>query len=95
MNRIPTWITNKYFLAAAFLLIWLSFFDRNDLYQTYKRNKELKDLRISQEYFLEQIDKTKVEVNAMKLNAKSLEKVAREKFHMKRENEDLFLIDEK
>jgi len=95
MQFVPRWITNKYFLATAFFLVWLLFFDHNDLFMGYKRSRELKELKASKAYYEERIRETREELDALRVNSTSLEKVAREKYLMKKDNEDLYIIEEK
>jgi len=95
MKFLPSWMTNKYLLATTFFISWLLFFDHNDVFTTFKRNQELKDLKAKKEYYQEQIKLTQKEVDALRLNAASLERVAREKYLMKKENEDLFIVEVK
>jgi cell division protein FtsB len=95
MQFLPRWITNKYFLAASFFVVWLAFFDHNDMILSYKRKKELKELKEKKAYYQERIQETRDELNAMRVNTASLEKVAREKYLMKKDNEDLYVIEEK
>jgi len=71
------------------------FFDHNNLILHYQYRSELNDLNKSKKYYQEQIDKTKKEVEMMKANPKWMEKVAREQYLMKRDNEDVYLIKEK
>ena len=95
MKFLPAWMTNKYLLAITFFVTWLLFFDHNDVFTTYKRSRELKDLKAKKTYYQEQIDLTQKQVDALRLNAASLERVAREKYLMKKDNEDLYIIEEK
>ena len=95
MKFLPTWMTNKYLLATAFFISWLLFFDHNDISTTYKRTQELNDLKAKKAWYQEQIKLTQMEVDALRLNAASLERVAREKYLMKKENEDLFIVEVK
>jgi cell division protein DivIC len=95
MQLFTRWITNKYLLATVFFVVWLAFFDHNDMILSYKRNKELKELKAKKAYYQNRIRETQEELNAMRVNAASLEKVAREKYLMKKDNEDLYVIDEK
>ena len=71
------------------------FFDHNNLILHYQYRSELNELNNSKKYYQEQIDKTKKEVEMMKANPKWMEKVAREQYLMKRDNEDVYLIKEK
>jgi len=71
------------------------FFDKNDVLTQLNRRKELKDLQQSKEYYTTQIQLESKELDALKSNPAVLEKYAREKYLMKRDNEDLFVIIEK
>jgi cell division protein FtsB len=95
MKFLPRWMTNKYLLASAFFVVWLLFFDHNDLVLQYKRTRELSEVREKAAWYKEKIVETRKEVDALRVNAASLEKVAREKYMMKKDNEDLFIIEEK
>jgi cell division protein FtsB len=93
MKFLPSWMTNKYLLATTFFICWLMFFDHNDVFTILKRNQELNVLKAKKAWYQEQIKITQKEVDALRLNAASLEKVAREKYLMKKENEDLFIVE--
>jgi hypothetical protein len=95
MKFLPPWMTNKYLLASIFFLVWLLFFDHNDLALQYKRSRELGELKEKAGWHREKIKETRKEVDALRVNASSMEKVAREKYMMKKDNEDLFVIEEK
>lgn len=88
-------MTNKYLLASTFFVVWLLFFDHNDLLLQFKRGQELKEVKAKSEFYRQKITETKKEVQSLRENAASLEKVAREKYLMKKDNEDLFIIAEK
>ena len=95
MKPIVRGITNKYFLASVFFIVWMFFFDHNDILLGFKRRQELNELKDKKEYYQERIKTTREELKQLKQNASSLEKVAREKYMMKKDNEDLFIIEEK
>ena len=94
-RRIPPFLRNKYFLATAFFVTWLLFFDHNDFFTQMERRRELKEIRKSKEYFAKQIEADKKFSNDLQFNAATIEKYAREKYLMKRENEDIFIVPEK
>ena len=96
INRIPSWLKNKYLLTAAGFIVWMLFFDERDFITTFFRQRqELKTLEKSEKYYNNQIATTKTELEMLKSNPSLVEKYAREKYLMKRDNEDLFLIREK
>ena len=95
LSRIPSWLSNKYLLATAFFAVWMLFFDHNDLFIQHSRNTELKELETRKAYYQDQIAQTRSELEKMRVSTASLERIAREKYMMKKDNEDLFLIPEK
>jgi cell division protein DivIC len=76
--------------------VWMFFFDDRNIITTHFRHPhELKQLRQSKAYYEEQINSTQIELKQLKLNTATIEKYAREKYFMKRDNEDLFIITDK
>jgi cell division protein FtsB len=79
---------------AAFCVVIL-FLDKNDLFTQLDRRKHLKELQKGKEFYTSQIATESKELEGLKSNPATLEKYAREKYLMKRDNEELFLISEK
>jgi cell division protein FtsB len=92
IRYIPSFIYNKFFLAAILFVVWMLFFDRNDLFTQMERKNELQQIEQNKDYFAQKIAEGKKFSRDMRTNADAVEKFAREKYLMKRENEDLFLI---
>ena len=93
VDRIPDWLKNKYVLTSIFFAIWILFIDDRDFITTHFRHvKELHKLEARKLYFEEQILTVRKELNQLKSNPATLEKYAREKYLMKRDNEDLFVV---
>ena len=83
-------------MTGACFAIWILFIDDRDFITTHFRHKEeLKKLAQSKKYFQGQIAATKAELDKLKSNPSTIEKYAREKYFMKKDNEDIFLIREK
>ena len=57
-----------------------------------QRFNELNALQNSEIMMRQQIAETKHELDLLKTNSETLEKYAREKYLMKKENEDLFIV---
>lgn len=93
IRRLPSFLTNKYFLSLGFFIVWMLFFDKNDVFQTIQRKKELREIEESKAYFAREISENRKFAVDLKSNPAALEKYAREKYLMKRENEDLFLVE--
>jgi hypothetical protein len=90
--RFPYWLKNKYLITGVVFVIWICFIDRNDLPTQWKRVMELRTLQQSEKNMDSQISDTKQELELLKTNPSTLEKYAREKYKMKRDNEDLYII---
>jgi len=94
LTHIPAWIKNKFFIALAIFLAILLFFDKNDVFTQSTRKNQLRDLLESKQYYMDRIATERKELQELKSNPGTLEKYAREKYLMKRDNEDLYIIPE-
>lgn len=92
MNKLRYIFTNKYLITGIAFAVWMLFFDRNDITLQLRRIHELSKLQKSEKVMETQIVDTKNELNLLKTNPETLEKYAREKYLMKKDNEDLFVI---
>ena len=93
MKFIPRLLRSKYFLTLISFSVWMLFFDDRDIVTTYFRHpRELKQLEESKAHYQKEISETALELKQLKSNAATIEKYAREKYLMKRDNEDLFVI---
>jgi len=92
MKKLHYIFTNKYLITGIAFAIWMLFFDRNDVILQVKRIRDLNRLQESEQVMTQKIAETKKELNLLKTNPLTLEKYAREKYLMKRDNEDLFII---
>lgn len=95
LTHIPAWIRNKYFISLSVFCVIIFFFDKNDFFTQMDRTRELKNLQLSKAYYSDQISTERKELEALKNNPATLEKYAREKYLMKRDNEEIFIISEK
>jgi len=94
LTHIPAFLRNKYVIALGVFAFIMLFFDKNDIFTQAARNHQLKDLEKSKQHYTESIAAEQAELERLKSNPATLEKYAREKYLMKRDNEDLFLIPE-
>lgn len=95
LTRLPNWLKNKYFIALAVFAAVMLFFDKNDVFTQSSRGRQLRELEESKRYYTDRIATERQELEQLKSNPATVEKYAREKYLMKRENEDLFIIPEK
>ena len=94
LTQLPSWLRNKFFIAFAAFTVWMLFFDERDVFTMRHHRQELRDLQQSKRHYTDKITQEKAELENLKNNPSTLEKYAREKYYMKRDNEDLFLVPE-
>lgn len=90
--KIPKIFKNFYFIIGLFFLFWMLFVDSNDFYSQFKLSNKLDRLESQKRYYLEEIEKVKKDREELLSNEEKLEKFAREKYFMKKKNEDLYII---
>lgn len=83
---------NKYFISVIAIIVWIAFFDKNDLMSQYELRQKLQQLRTERYYYQSEIEKSKNDMNELRTNPANLEKFAREKYLMKKDNEEIFVI---
>lgn len=88
-------LKNKYLLTVLGLIVWLCYFDKNDVFTQLDLVKKCNKLNAEKQYYIDEIDRNKKEIEELQHNTESLETFAREKYLMKRDNEDVFVIVQK
>jgi cell division protein FtsB len=92
LPRILKIVKNKYFILTAGFFFWLFIFDRNNLIAQIELAQKLHQLNEDKAFYMEEIEKNRVETHELLTNPDNLEKFARERYLMKRDSEDIFLI---
>lgn len=92
MDRIPKIFKNFYFIAGAVFLIWMLFLDHNDLISQLKLAGKYNDLKAEKAYYEEKIEEVQGDREELLSDDELLEKFARERYLMKRPEEDLFIV---
>jgi cell division protein DivIC len=85
-------LRNKYVIVILAFIVWMSFFDPKDMGLMFSRSNKLNELKTSEKHIKTEIEETKKELSLLKIDAGSIEKYAREKFYMKKDNEELFIV---
>ncbi len=91
-KNLPPYLKNKYSIALMVFLLWMLFFDRNRVINQVRILNTLGDMRAEKEYYLEEIAKDSTALHILESDKKELERFAREKYLMKRDNEDVYLV---
>ncbi|MCE2495727.1 MAG: septum formation initiator family protein [Flavobacteriales bacterium] len=93
-DRIPSWLKNRYLLVGAVFLVWMLFIDTNSWWFHRELNQEIDELEEAMDYYREEIDRDSTLLHELDSSPEALERYARERYRMKKENEDLFIISE-
>jgi cell division protein DivIC len=94
MKNIAPLLTNKYLLAIGFFFVWMLFFDQKDFFSTLEKRKELNSLVEKKQYYQQEIEKAKQELTDFQSNPAAIEKFARERYMLKKDGEDVFIIED-
>lgn len=92
LDRIPQRLRNRYALAVLGLVAWVMFFDANDIWTTWKNHRELNTMEGQADWYALEIAHTKEQLQEIASDKDLLEKFARERYLMKRDNEDIFVL---
>ena len=85
-------LINKYIITFLIFLVWLAFFDRNNLVDKMQLKGKITTLKKEKAYYQAKIDDDKRKMKELLSNKDNLEKFAREQYLMKNKNEDIFVI---
>ena len=91
-RRKYRFLRNKYFVTAFLFIIWVAFFDENNLVERFQNMREMHKLKEEKAYYHEMIKEDATRLKELKTNNDNLEKFAREQYLMKKDDEDVFVI---
>ncbi|MFP5039556.1 FtsB family cell division protein [Parasediminibacterium sp. JCM 36343] len=94
MKKFAKILTNKYLLATLCFVVWMCFFDQRDIFNTLDQKGKLDDLLAKKHYYQQEIATAQQELTDLQNNAAALEKFAREKYLMKKDGEDIYIIED-
>lgn len=84
--------TNSYLIILTVFVVWMLFFDENSYLTHREFNKEIEELQKWNNYHKQKINEDKETIKKLK-DSLELERYAREKYLMKKENEDVYIIE--
>ena len=95
LKKLPRVFRNFYVIATVVFLAWMVVLDSNNFIARYELSSKLGSLEGEKEYYVEKITEVQKDRDELFGDRESLEKFAREKYLMKKESEDIFVIEEK
>lgn len=94
MGRLFLLIRNKYLIAGVAFVVWMCFFDRYDFAMQYNYQKEKNKLEREKEFYGTEIEQIEQLIKDVQYNPNEIQRIAREKYKMKKANEDIYVITE-
>ena len=91
-NRLLKLIKSTYGIIIILFIIWMIFFDSNSFIIHNELNNDINELNDQKSYYEKEIAKDNIELQLIQSDS-GLEKYAREKLYMKKDNEEIFLIE--
>lgn len=85
-------LRNKFVLTGLIFIVWMLFFDQNNLIDRFSLAARIKDLEKQKEHYQQQILENRTKMEELRSNQENLEKFAREEYLMKKDDEELFII---
>jgi len=85
-------LSNKYVWVLLFFSSWMIFLDNYSYFDHRFLDNQVNELEDNKEYYKEEIKKDEKQIKQLK-NPEQIEKYAREKYYMKKENEDIYIIE--
>jgi hypothetical protein len=95
IKKLPKPLRNKYLILFLLFILWVVFIDDYNLINQSKIKNTVDDLKIQKEFYISEIKSDSIELYKLQNDPPEQERFAREKFLMKKENEDIFIIREK
>ena len=95
IKKLPKTLKNKYLILFLLFILWVVFIDDYNLINQSKIKNTVDDLKSQKEFYITEIKSDSTELYKLQNDPAEQERFAREKFLMKKENEDIFIIREK
>ncbi len=94
LKKYSPFFKNFYLVTGVCFFCWMMFLDSNDLISRFKMSAKVRSLQNEKEFYEEKIDEVMKDREELMTNKELLEKFAREKYLMKKETEDIFIVQE-
>ncbi|MFN0276170.1 MAG: FtsB family cell division protein [Chitinophagales bacterium] len=90
--NVPKFFRNKFVFTFFIFLAWMLFFDQNNFFVQLNRYTSLHRAQRQKEFYDTETKHLQQQLHQLTSNPAAIEKFAREKYYMKKPNEDVFVI---
>ena len=92
LKKTVSFFINKFFILTVAFIVWLLFFDSNNIMNRLRYRDKLKELKKEKHFYLDEIRHDSILTRKLLNDSLELEKFAREKYMMKKDKEDIFMV---
>ena len=91
-KKIARKFTNKYLFVSLLFLLWITFFDKNSVFEQMQLQYKISTLTKEKRYYQNKTEEDRRKISELLGSRDNLEKFAREQYLMKKSNEDIYII---
>lgn len=91
--KIKPYLPNKYIIAIVVFAVLMLFFDSNNLIKRFRYEYQAKELRREIRQYEQERDETLRQLEDLRVGTQELEKIAREQYLMKKDNEEIIILE--
>ncbi|MEL1241750.1 FtsB family cell division protein [Flavobacterium flavipallidum] len=85
-------LSNKYIWSLLFFIVWMLFLDNYSYFDHRVLDNQIEELEDNKTYYQDEIKKDEAQIKQLK-NPDQVEKYAREKYYMKKDSEDIYIVE--
>ena len=93
-TRVVKFVWNRYFILTIAFAVWMFFFDQNSFFVHRELDKQIQLLEVDESYFQEHLNTETEKLDQLNSNPAEIERIAREKHFLKKDDEDIFIIEQ-
>ena len=90
--RIGRSVYFKYAVVTILGILLVGFLDENSLWSHFKNTQHIDELTEEREKYIEEYERNQAQIKELNKNPKAMEKIARERYYMKADDEDIFVL---
>ncbi|MCH3923638.1 MAG: septum formation inhibitor [Bacteroidales bacterium] len=91
-KKVLNFIKNKYVIIGAIFIVLMLFSRNSSIIYFFKLNSQRRELEKRKEYYMDEIKNDSINTINIQKNLDAVEKFGREKYMMKKDSEDIFII---
>lgn len=95
LNKLWSFVrSHKYLITLLTFAAIIGFIDENSMLQRMQYTREEMELRSEIEKYRKEFEESTARLNELAVDSESIERIAREKYFMKKPNEDVYVFED-